>query len=399
VLGGGLDEQSPLKQRVRRRLDTHDDPWSPAGRMPSSFDRCTTTRAALLLSFTLGGGAALTSCHDQPAADTDTTGEVPPVGAGVDALPNVFIQPYRDCRAPVEGDTTDAADGQVCTNVFIGGCTEPGKRFQDYGSCDVVRTQRPFWQKDPSGTTSADDPRLKDEAFMAELGWVTEEAAACGCVCCHSSGALPETAVWDIDSDGIWTDALTDRGVAMFTGELSSEILGAYPPDENHGFDRDTSILPTTDVGRMVAFFQAELDRRGVTDDDIAGMTPFGAGILEQASKAPEACVKGEGVDAEGLVHWTGGDARYVYVLREGSATPTIPPNLDTPEGTLWRLDMKPSSEPVATGITYGSTPAGSVQKVPSQGAPPTLTSGETYHLVALRDVLFARTSCLFVAP
>ena len=45
------------------------------------------------------------------------------------------------CSEPLAGDVGDGPDGQVCTNVAISGCTEPGKRFAEYGDCDVVRTR------------------------------------------------------------------------------------------------------------------------------------------------------------------------------------------------------------------------------------------------------------------
>jgi hypothetical protein len=91
-----------------------------------------------------------------------------------------------------------------------------------------------------------------------------------------------------------------------------------------------------------------------------------------------------------------GGPVRYVYVLEDGSKNPGVPPNLDMPDGTLWRLDVLPNADAVASGLQYGTTPAGSFQAIPETSTAPALEAGTTYHLVALADVGLPVTSCLF---
>jgi hypothetical protein len=144
----------------------------------------------------------------------------------------------------------------------------------------------------------------------------------------------------------------------------------------------------------MVAFLEAELARRGFERSDFAETEPFGGPLYDQLVFEPGACDEGVGVIGD-QVTWTGGGARYVYVLEVGSMSPGVPPNLDTPDGTLWRLDVSPDAEPVASGIVYGSAPAGSTQIVPAAGAAPSLNPG-TYYLVVLRDVYQPITRCLF---
>ena len=76
-----------------------------------------------------------------------------------------------------------------------------------------------------------------------------------------------------------------------------------------------------------------------------------------------------------------------MFVLEEGSDNPTAPPNLDLPEGTLWRLDVDYRDEPIADGFIYGAVPAGSKQTFPVDGAPKALTPGQTYYVYVQRDV------------
>src|SRR4051794_30521907 len=71
--------------------------------------------------------------------------DVTPVTGVEQAQPGVFIPAFDDCRDPKPGETGSGPNGQVCTHTLISGCTEPGKYYPDYASCEVVRTQRPFW--------------------------------------------------------------------------------------------------------------------------------------------------------------------------------------------------------------------------------------------------------------
>jgi len=315
-----------------------------------------------------------------------------------DAHANVFIPPYLDCREPLAGETGLGPNGQVCAQVAVSGCTEPGKLFSNYASCDVVRTQRPFWPRPPAAEPRADDPRLNDADFMRELSWVTTQVEACGCVCCHdSNGNAGQAGQWDIRRGPIWLDTLSDSGLALFVGLADSSVLGAYPPADNFGFDRTATGLPTTDTPRMKAFLEGELARRGISEEEAAAVPPFGGPIQANRVRKPGSCKEaGHGIAADGRVIFQGGLARYVYVLSLGSENPGVPPNLDLPVGTLWRLDVLASADALASGLVYGTTPPGSFQAFPEQAAAPALELGQSYQLTVLRDVGVPLANCIF---
>jgi hypothetical protein len=147
----------------------------------------------------------------------------------------------------------------------------------------------------------------------------------------------------------------------------------------------------------MIRFFEGELARRGVDRSRFEGATPVGGPLYTQQTFTPQNCANGEGISDDNRIEWTGGDARYVYVLNTGSENPGVPPNLDKPTGTIWKLDVDSRTSPIATGITYGSTPDNTFQTVPRQGEAPTLVRGETYYLYVLADVGAPITRCLFV--
>ncbi|HEX5659152.1 MAG TPA: hypothetical protein VFX59_18290, partial [Polyangiales bacterium] len=75
---------------------------------------------------------------------------------------------------------------------------------------------------------------------------------------------------------------------------------------------------------------------------------------------------------------------------------PGVPPNLDLPEGTLFRLDVLASQPAVASGLAYGSTPAGSFQYAPPSARAGELVQGTRYHLYVLKDVGVPLANCLF---
>ncbi|WP_437690889.1 proteinase inhibitor [Sorangium sp. So ce176] len=344
---------------------------------------------------TFGGG------QFEPDACKGVTGETG--GSGIGTGGAVFQWPEQVCVDPKEGEPAGQSDGKVCTFGTISACTEPGRLFTDYASCEPVLTQRPYWPAPPSDfKTPSDDPRLSDPEWLGELAWVTEQTEACGCVCCHSEKAAPATGTsnWYIEAGPVWTDSFYPTGLALAAGWVSSAALGAYPADQNNGFSRDTAGLPTTDPARMIAFFEGELERRGYTKEDFADMTPFGGPIHEQSLYEPSDCAAGEGVDAAGKITWVGGDARYVYVLSADAANPGAPPNLDLPEGTIWRLDVPWKAEPVKSGITYGEVLPNTKQGYPAQGSPEELVPGTKYYLYVWADVGIPITRCLFeVSP
>lgn len=329
----------------------------------------------------------------EPSGVCRGTDDPPPPTGG-----NVFIQPTLVCRDAIAGEPEGLTDGQVCTWEAISGCTEEGRRFSDYASCDNVLTQRPYYPAPAASEPAEPDPRLEDEAYAAELSWVADQVAASACVCCHSTNEAPNgPSNWYLEAPGNWMDSFYDSGLAMSAGWVDSTAFGAYPSQDNNGFHRDVVGLPSTDPERMIAFFVGELEHRGLTPDDFTDTKPFGGPLYDQLIYEPEACAEGEGVFTDGSVRWQGGAARYVYVLEAGSDNPTVPPNLDLPEGTLWRIDVPSDGTPISAGdVTYGQIPAGTSQRIPQDGTPPALTEGTEYYLYVTADVGIPMTRCTF---
>ena len=324
---------------------------------------------------------------------TQCEGQYEPVES---ILPNdvgtVFIPFEQIC---IDGEPND--QNSRCTWQAIGGCAPEGELFSDYAQCNPVLTQRPYAPVPGSGyETPQDDPLRQDENYLAEVEWVRSQAKSCGCVCCHEESKTPSgAAVWDTDKEGLWIDDWNPRGLAMGAGWLDSSTLGAFPANENNGFDRTTTVLPTTNVERMVQFFEGELARRGYTPEDFTNINPIGGPLYEQSLFEPSVCENGEGVTTDGKVSWVGGAARYIYVLEVGSNNPATPPNLDTPEGTLWRVDVHYQADGL-TELNYGDTPERTMQKVPEMGSAPTLIEGQQYYLYVLKDIAIPITRCLF---
>ena len=311
------------------------------------------------------------------------------------------FQPFEQiCTDPISGEEPgDGPDGQVCTWQAISGATEEGRHFEDYASCDVVRTQRPYWPASVTTDTASDDPRLSDPDWVAEYDWVTAQVQASACVCCHSEDLAPDgPSGWYLEAGPIWTDSLDDDGMAMMAGWVNSDAFGAFAPENNNGFDRSTAGNPTTDPARMVAYWTGELARRGLSESDFATTPPFGGPLYDQLVYEPDACEGDVGIAGDGTLTWTGGDARYVYVLKPDSSAPGVPPNLDLPDGTLWRIDVAVDSAPVSTGITYGEVPDGASQAFPVDASPAELVAGETYYLYVLADVYQPLERCTFTA-
>lgn len=315
---------------------------------------------------------------------------------------DAFVPFEQVCMDPLDGEPEgQGPDGQVCTWQAISGATEEGRHFADYADCDVVRSQRPYWAASATADTPADDPRLSDPGYQAELAWVTDQVQASACVCCHTTQHSPDgrPSGWYLEAGPIWLDSLDDDGLAMMAGWVDSTVFGAFPAQDNNGFSRDQTGMLTTDVPRLQAFLEGELARRGFDREDFSDTAPFGGPLYDQLAYEPEACGEGQGIDADGILRWTGGPARYVYVLPEDGDNPGVPPNLDLPEGTVWRLDVPHVADPLPSGVQYGEVPDGAVQGWPLDGAPAPLQPGRTYYLVALLDIYQPATRCLFEAP
>lgn len=341
-------------------------------------------------------GCMALSCSGAESTDSAIAylSDAEPVRAVADAQPGVFIPPYRDCVEPLDGEPGNGPDGKVCVNVGISGATEEGRYFPDYADCNVVITQRPYGPAAPFAPSAADDPRLEDVAFMAELEWAKHQIEATGCACCHDSRVRPSSQ-WDIASGPIWLDSLSNNGAALFAGLADSSVLGAYPPEDNFGFDRIRAGVPSTDPERMKALILGELERRGVSNDEAESVPPFGGPIYEIFNSKPTKCEAGVGIDASGVVHFSG-DARYVFVLEDGTQNPGVPPNLDLPEGTLWRIDVLADSSPIQDGFRYGTTPSGVYQHTPPDRPAPALEFGTKYHFVVVKQVGLLAVNCTF---
>lgn len=383
--------------------------------LPEVLGRCIFQRNDLYFATSLPGndpggcGGAQRGCEFFGGGAFDPS----PVCGGVDPDsspgiigPGVFQPPTLRCEAPKPGEPPGlSAGGQVCTWEMISGATEEGRKFVDYASCDSVRTQRPYYPVPPAPQTGMADERMQDPAYTTELSWVKKQIEATACVCCHSQSAPKGPANWYLEAPGNFVNSFFDRGIAQGAGWLTSVELGAYPASQNNGFSRATpadpnhSIFVTTDDARMRRFFEAEAARRMLTASTYAGQTSA-ALLSDQLRFRPTACVRGEGVAPDGRVIWRGGGARYVYVMAENAASPTVPPNLDLPEGTMWRIDVPTTGTPIMSGsVTYGQVPAGLTQRMPASGAPPALVSGQRYYLYVSADVIQPITRCIFTAP
>lgn len=326
---------------------------------------------------------------------------------GLVVLEDPFPLAERVCMDPLAGEEPgQSEEGQVCTWEIVSGATEEGRHFSDYAACETVVRQRGYAPIPPNALAGTADFRTDDPAYEADDAWVRTQLDAGSCECCHSSAVATEgAAIFDTTAPGTFANQFNDRGLAMAAGWIPTVGFGTYPPQENNGFERSSpenpylSIIPTTDQPRMMAFFEAELAYRGLARSDFEGDV-YGAGPLDaQLNYEPERCSTEEGIDADGLIRWAPGRARYVYVLEADSANPTIEPNLDTPEGTLWRVDLPADGSPVYSGtVTYGQVPDGMVQRLPEQGAPPALVAGRDYYVYASADVLFPISRCIFTA-
>ncbi len=331
---------------------------------------------------------------------------------GVISEPNgtglpTFQQPTQSCVAPKAGEAPGKGpNGQVCTWEMISGATEEGRLFEDYASCDRVRTQRPYYAVGVGDQADDPDPRLEDPAYVADVAWVKSQIQATACVCCHSTRAPEGSSNWFIESAPNFINSFGNRGLAMGAGWVDTVGFGAYPKEQNNGFTRASpadpahSIFVTTDDARMRNFFEKELTRRGLKRSDYPAGT-YGAGPLDdQRFYVPKDCTGSEGIAADGTLTWLNGKARYVYVLEENASSPTVPPNLDLPMGTIWRLDVAATGTPVASGsVKFGQVPEGGVsQRFPASGAPAALVAGTKYYLYVLADIAVPNTRCIFTA-
>ncbi len=326
--------------------------------------------------------------------------------AGLVVLDKPFIQPTRSCRPPKMGEPSGkSANGQVCTYNGMHGATEEGRLFTDYASCDVTFTQRAYYPSPPSEFVNTADLRRSDNVYLAEEAWVKSQVRSQSCVCCHSNASPKGAVIFDVDREGSLANQMTLSGLAQGAGWKDSTALGAWPAEQNNGFQksepsaRDLSIFMSTNPQRMRRFFESELAFRKATREQVDALSDPILPLTEALNFRPQACAAAEGVSADGIVTWLPGRARYVYVLEATSTNPSVPPNLDLPQGTLWRIDLPPEGNPVASGtVRFGEVPNGMTQVFPRNAAPQPLQKGKTYFLAAFADVIVPLSRCLFVA-
>ncbi|MDG1959140.1 MAG: proteinase inhibitor [Candidatus Binatia bacterium] len=324
--------------------------------------------------------------------------DLPPMSSGGGEA-TIFQWPTRSCVPAHDGEPEGATDGEVCTWNLISGSTEEGRLYVDYGDCDVIYTNRPYYPLGPWANPPESDSRYDDDEWIEEADWVQAQVRSSACVCCHSEDAPQGPARWSVDAGPLWTDTMSDEAIALFAGITDSSVLGAFPPEQNNGFDRINSAIPSTHPDRMKAFFLGELDRRDVMQEFLDQLPDVGGPLILQRDFVPEACGEEEGIDANGRFIWKGGAARYLWILEEGSENPGLPPNLDIPEGTIWRIDVAWDQEPFEAGVAYGELPGAAFKSFPEGQDPAALTPGSAYYLYVLRDIAIPLARCVFTAP
>jgi len=320
----------------------------------------------------------------------------------------IFQQPTKICKEPKKGEPAGKGpNGQVCTWSSIAGATEEGRNFADYGNCDSVRSQRPYFPMDPEAGYDKADPRMENPEYKKENEWVRKQITASACMCCHTKTAPKGPSNWYIEAGPNWVNSMGPRGLAMGAGWINTVSFGAYHAKDNNGFVRadpenpDRSAFPSTDDARMRRFFEAELKRLGKTKEDFKN-EKYATGPMETQFryKATDCKTDSQDILADGTIKWVGGAARYLYILEKGSTPPTVPPNLDLPKGTIWRIDIDSKSKTLLESgkVKFGEVPSFAKQKFPADGAPPKLVPGKKYYLYVLRDVIVPITRCYITA-
>lgn len=350
------------------------------------------------------GGAA----ESGPWADYEIAPPSAELRAVLDEHP--FIYPERVCVPAAslstlpEGatvETNEAGEAVVCVWDLFSGAAPEGVRWNEVTTCDAAFTQGPPWFAAPERVYESPDAVSADPAWAEEASWVQGQIESTGCACCHASSiGSGNTSGFDFTAPAVWTDSMTNPQLAMAAGWFQElDQFGYVEPSENHGFDRRSTLFPTTDPARMQAFFADEFDRRGGTDGDKDDAAARFDALFGSLSTEPAACVEPYEGLIGGLITWNGEDtARQVYVLELGADTPAFPPNLDLPAGTLWALYVDNEGAPIESGtLSVGDLPVGAEQRIPADGSAPALVVGETYRLVTKVDIMLSRPmDCTF---
>ena len=295
---------------------------------------------------------------------------------------------------------TESGERQLCLWNHIAGSVPDGYKYTDFLNCDKAFTQGPSWFIQPKQVHVSDVELLNDPEFVRELNWVADQVKTSGCACCHSSQEFGYAVMWDIDAPGVWTDTFSTNSVAMSAGlSQGHERFGYFDPESNHGFDRSGTVISTTDTERMRAFFKAEFERRGGTQEDIEASTAESDRVTYQLSEESLPCQAGEGVAPDGKIYWNGENARQIYIQELNAENPGFPPNFDLPENTLWALYVDTSADALFSGtVTAGEVREGTRQMIPEAGQPlPPLEEGRQYRLFVTSDFVKPRmANCVF---
>ena len=360
--------------------------------------------ALLLGCAELGGDSGTEGEAVSSASDREEFEYTFPAQEVLDIWAEPYTYPFLECF-PVEESWSfepsaysenEAGEKEFCVWQHAQGCVPSGHHYNDYGSCDVAMTTSARFYKFPGFKVETDQSVLEDEEWLKESEWVQSEIRACGCTCCHDSREGHSdgfATAFDVSAPGVWTDTFTDFGLLTSSGDIDTTLLGGtFDPEVNYGFDRTHQIFPTTDPARMQAFFRGEIERRGLSDEQIQeqiDLVPLRfAGLYMAYTEETQACGPGEGMDSDGTIHWSRkGVARYLYVMEEGSDNIGDPPGLDHPEGIIWRVNLPRDEEPWETGaVTYGKVPTAGIQIVPEAGDAPELELGKRYKLYVVPD-------------
>lgn len=310
------------------------------------------------------------------------------------ALAMPYPYPFEACMP------SKSSDGSVCVQNYIAGAVSGGQEFVDYGKCEVVRSQRPYWFVPPKGGDDPNDPRLQNPEFKKDYDWVVAQIRSVGCSCCHTAKSGVKSTKWDLDAPGVFLDQLSTFGLAVFAGEnVDFHRLSRFDPKDNYGFDMSKTAVPTQDPQRFKAFIMQEIQRRGITQEELQSLRRFPGGVFDVVkNQATTACEAGFGVRTDGSLYWGEAEARYVYIMRQGTENPLGPPSLHLPEGTIWNIRMIASATPLTSGVGYGDRPMGAKQEFPAFNQRPAfLEQGQTYKLYVAKDFLKPAVNCEFV--
>ena len=300
----------------------------------------------------------------------------------------------------VEASESISGEGFCFSNGMLGNVPQ-GELFLDHGDCDDVRTMGtnghlPITKPDPA-------ERYSDPSYVQEVDWLRSQIRSSGCICCHDAESGYAT-TFDVSLGSNWVGTISDRGIALAAGLVGKGVFVTVPAESNHNFAASGNVFVSTDPERMQAFFEREVEYRGLTDEDIElasryySFVPF----ADLVDEIPEPCPEGVGVDRENKLHWTLDGVRFINILQDNDLNPNIPP-LDSPAGTLWRFEATSNAEAFTSGtLDYKAVSNDQqAQRYPRDGSQAeTLVEGETYTLfVTSRMSGASRQHCTFTYP